>query len=49
MKTCPSCSTEIADNARRCPKGGHTFTTAGGVFVAVIIGLVLAAVVFGLL
>jgi len=42
MKTCPSCQTELADNARRCTKCGHTFTTAGGVFVAVIVALVIA-------
>ena len=48
MKTCPSCKTDCADNARTCPKCGNTFTTIGGVFVAVIIGLILAGAFFGL-
>lgn len=41
MKTCPSCKTEVAHNARACPKCGHTFTTGSGIFIAIIIGLLL--------
>lgn len=47
MKTCPTCKTQLDNGARKCPKCGKTFTTIGGVFVAVIIGLILAGAFFG--
>lgn len=40
MKTCPSCQTAVADNARACPKCGHGFTTSSGATVAVVIGVI---------
>lgn len=47
-KNCPSCQKWVSENARTCPHCGHTFTTASGVFVAIIVAIVLAAL-FGLL
>lgn len=41
MKLCPQCQKEIAEGARTCPGCGKTFTTAGGVFIAIIIALIL--------
>lgn len=46
MKTCPSCRHQVGDNARNCPKCGHTFTTAGGIFIAIIVALVIGGCVF---
>lgn len=46
MKTCPNCKTQLDDGARTCPKCGKTFTTAGGIFIAVIIALVIGGCVF---
>lgn len=46
-KICPTCKATIDAGARTCPKCGKTFTTAGGVLVAVIVGLVLAGIFFG--
>lgn len=40
MKNCPSCNNQCAPNARTCPKCGHTFTNAGGVFLAIVLGLI---------
>jgi RNA polymerase subunit RPABC4/transcription elongation factor Spt4 len=40
MKTCPSCKTELADNASSCPKCGHKFTTDSGVAIAVVLGII---------
>ena len=47
MKTCPSCNKQIDDGARTCPNCGKTFTTAGGIFLAIVIGLILAGAFFG--
>ncbi len=47
-KVCPSCHHRISEDARTCPHCGHTFTTASGVFVAIIVAIVLA-VLLGLL
>ncbi len=41
MKTCPTCKKQIDDGARTCPNCGKRFTTVGGVFIAVLIGLIL--------
>lgn len=41
MKTCPTCQKQIDDDARTCPGCGKTFTTSGGVFIAIVIGLIL--------
>lgn len=41
MKTCPTCKKQIADDARTCPHCGKQFTTLGGVFIAILIGLLL--------
>jgi len=38
-KVCPDCGRSVASNARTCPNCGHTFTTIGGVFIAVILAL----------
>ena len=47
MKTCPNCKSQLDDGARTCPKCGKTFTTASGIFWAVIVGLLLAGLFFG--
>ena len=39
---CSACGGQMAKGARACPHCGKTYTTAGGVFVAVVVGLVLA-------
>lgn len=41
MKRCPVCTKEIAKGARTCPHCGKTFTTFGGVFIAILLGLLL--------
>lgn len=41
LKSCPACHRQIAKDTRTCPHCGKTFTTAGGVFVALLIGLIL--------
>ena len=41
MKFCPVCEKEIARGARTCPQCGKTFTTFGGMFIAIILGLLL--------
>ncbi len=46
MKTCPNCKTQLDSGARTCPKCGKTFTTFGGVLIAVIVGLVIAGFLF---
>lgn len=45
-KACPACKKIVAENARTCPNCGHTFTTAGGIFVAIVIGLIIGGCVF---
>lgn len=47
LKRCPTCKKEVAHGARTCPHCGKTFTTAGGVFIAVIVALILGAIIFG--
>jgi predicted amidophosphoribosyltransferase len=46
MKTCPTCQKEIDDGARTCPGCGKSFTTFGGVFIAILIGLILGGFFF---
>lgn len=46
LKPCSACGKEMAKSARTCPHCGKTYTTLGGVFIAVIIGLLLAGGVF---
>lgn len=42
MKTCPSCSRELADNALTCPHCGHKFVNIGAIVrAAIIIGFVI--------
>ena len=41
MKLCPKCQHEISDDARTCPNCGESFTTAGGVFLAIILALLI--------
>lgn len=41
LKPCPTCGKEIAKSARTCPHCGKSFTTAGGVFWAIVVGLIL--------
>jgi predicted amidophosphoribosyltransferase len=41
MTLCPTCKKEIASGARTCPNCGKTFTTSGGIFIAILIGLLL--------
>ncbi len=47
LKRCTACEKMIARGARSCPHCGKTYTTAGGILLAIVIGLILAAV-FGL-
>lgn len=42
LKSCKACGKEMARSARTCPHCGKTYTTAGGIFIAIIIGLILA-------
>ncbi len=46
LRTCDACGKQIAKSARTCPHCGKTYTTLGGVFIAVIIGLILAGYFF---
>jgi predicted amidophosphoribosyltransferase len=41
MRFCPTCKAEIANGARTCPHCGKTFTTSGGIFFAILLGLLL--------
>ena len=41
LKTCTACGKDMARSARTCPHCGKTYTTAGGVFLAIIIALIL--------
>jgi RNA polymerase subunit RPABC4/transcription elongation factor Spt4 len=45
MKKCPTCKTELAENASACPKCGYRFTTTSGVAFAVVIGVVVGAII----
>lgn len=42
LKACRACGKPMAKSARSCPHCGKTYTTVGGIFVAIIIGLILA-------
>lgn len=44
LKTCAACGKEMAAGARTCPHCGKTYTTIGGIFIAIIIGLIIAGV-----
>ena len=46
MKRCDVCSKPMAASARTCPHCGKTYTTAGGIIVAIVIGLIIAGGVF---
>lgn len=46
LKKCTECKKEMADGARTCPHCGKTYTTFGGIFIAVIIALVIGGCVF---
>jgi hypothetical protein len=41
---CPDCGHQVSHTARRCPNCGKTFTTMGGVIVAIIIGVIIFAI-----
>jgi predicted amidophosphoribosyltransferase len=41
LKSCDACGHDMAKGARMCPHCGKTYSTAGGVFIAVILGLIL--------
>jgi len=45
MKPCPNCKTEIAENARTCPKCGHVMPTSAGVIAAILIGVIVGGLV----
>jgi predicted amidophosphoribosyltransferase len=44
LKRCKACEQMIARGARTCPHCGKTYTTAGGILIAIVIGLIIAAV-----
>ncbi len=46
LKKCDSCGKEIDSGARKCPHCGKTYTTAGGIFIAVIVALIIGGCVF---
>jgi RNA polymerase subunit RPABC4/transcription elongation factor Spt4 len=46
LKKCDSCGKDMDSGARKCPHCGKTYTTLGGVFIAVIIALVIGGCVF---
>jgi RNA polymerase subunit RPABC4/transcription elongation factor Spt4 len=46
LKKCDECGKDMADGARTCPHCGKTYTTAGGIFLAVVIALVIGGCVF---
>lgn len=46
LKKCTECKKEMADGARTCPHCGKTYTTFGGIFIAVIIALIIGGCVF---
>lgn len=46
LKKCTECGKEMSDGARKCPHCGKTYTTASGIFIAVIIALVIGGCVF---
>ena len=46
LTKCKECGKEMSDGARKCPHCGKTYTTAGGIFIAIIIGLILAGAFF---
>lgn len=41
MSRCPTCAKPIARGARNCPHCGRTFTTFGGIFLAIVVGVVI--------
>jgi ribosomal protein L32 len=43
---CKSCGKQIASDARTCPHCGKTYTSAGGILVAVILGLIIGGWLF---
>ena len=45
---CKECGSEMSSSASRCPKCGKTRTTLVGILAAVIIGVVLFIVIWGL-
>lgn len=46
LKKCTDCGKEMSDGARKCPHCGKTYTTAGGIFIAVLIALIIGGCVF---
>lgn len=46
LKKCEACGKPMAKGARTCPHCGKTHTTLGGIFIAIIIGLILAGFLF---
>jgi ribosomal protein L32 len=44
LKMCKACEKMIARGARTCPNCGQSYTTAGGILIAIVIGLIIAAV-----
>jgi len=39
LKDCEVCGKQMAKGARTCPHCGKTYTTSGGIFLAILIGL----------
>lgn len=46
LKACDACGKDMAKGARTCPHCGKSYTSVGGVFIAVILGLILAGFFF---
>lgn len=45
--TCKQCGGPLSPSARKCPHCGHTYTTPGGVLVAIIVGVVFGLIFLG--
>jgi RNA polymerase subunit RPABC4/transcription elongation factor Spt4 len=46
LKKCTECGKEMSAGARTCPHCGKSYTTVGGIFIAVLIALVIGGCVF---
>jgi hypothetical protein len=47
LKPCPACGKEIAKSATACPQCGKKFSSAAGLILAVMIGLIGAWLIAG--
>lgn len=46
LKKCEECGKEMSDEARTCPHCGKTYTTSGGVFIAIVIALAIGGCIY---